>query len=115
MMASLVQHSLAVLLRNQDASGAFLASPNFPTYQYSWFRDGSFISYALDLAGCTQDADRFHLWCAKTVLRHADKIERCITSIENRQEIPEIPFSIAVSRLQGRRCPGTGAITSWMA
>jgi GH15 family glucan-1,4-alpha-glucosidase len=88
MTASLYQHSLALLADNQNDSGAFPASTNFPAYQYSWFRDGSFISHALDLAGCAGRAGRFHRWCAKTVLRYRNKIEACITSSEDHQVFP---------------------------
>ena len=45
------RHSLAVILDNQQASGAYLACPNMPDYQFSWFRDGAFIAYALTLDG----------------------------------------------------------------
>nr|MBI2904378.1 glycoside hydrolase [Chloroflexota bacterium] len=46
-MTDLYRQSIEIILRNQTASGAYLASPNFPTYHYCWFRDGSFIAYAM--------------------------------------------------------------------
>ncbi len=77
-MADLFQQSIHVILANQAASGAYVASPNFPTYRYCWFRDGAFIAYAMDLAGQHESARRFHDWAARTILRHADKAERAI-------------------------------------
>lgn len=77
-MADLFQHSIHVILANQAPSGAYLASPNFPTYRYSWFRDGAFIAYAMDLVGQHESAYRFHDWAARTILRHSDKAERAI-------------------------------------
>ena len=48
---ALHRHSLAVILDNQQPSGAYLACPTMPDYQFSWFRDGAFIAYALTLDG----------------------------------------------------------------
>ena len=77
-MNSLYQHSINTILKNQQKSGAILASPNFPTYQYSWFRDGSFSAYALQQAGHFFEAGKFHLWASKVILRYQDKIVSCI-------------------------------------
>ena len=80
---NLYQHSLAVILKNQHASGAFIASPNFPTYAYSWFRDGSYIAYALDRAGQHDSARKFHLWCARVIERQASRIASLIAGKES--------------------------------
>ncbi len=77
-MADLFQHSIHVILANQTPSGAYVASPNFSPYRYCWFRDGSFIAYAMDLVGEHASARRFHDWAARTILQHADKAERAI-------------------------------------
>jgi GH15 family glucan-1,4-alpha-glucosidase len=66
-MIDLVQRSIEIILENQSASGAYVASPNFPTYHYCWFRDGSFIAYAMDLVGQHESAHRFHRWVAERV------------------------------------------------
>ena len=36
----IARRSLEVLKHGQDSSGAFVASPSFPTYRYAWLRDG---------------------------------------------------------------------------
>ena len=77
-MDDLFHHSVQVILANQAPTGAYIASPDFPTYRYSWFRDGAFIAYAMDLVGEHESARRFHDWAARTVLRHADKARRAI-------------------------------------
>lgn len=74
----LFERSLAVILHGQHASGAYVASPNFPTYDYCWFRDGAFIAYAMDRAGEHASARRFHDWAATAVLRHADRARRAV-------------------------------------
>lgn len=70
-MPSLRRRSIAVILANQAASGAFLACPNMPDYRYSWFRDGSYIAHALDLAGEHLASHRFHDWAAGVILANA--------------------------------------------
>jgi GH15 family glucan-1,4-alpha-glucosidase len=79
-MTSLYQHSIETLTKHQYPSGAFPAAPNFAPYQYSWFRDGAFISYALDSAGYPDQSELFHRWCAQTVLRHSEKISKKLNS-----------------------------------
>ena len=86
-MADLFHHSIEVILANQAASGAYVASPNFPTYRYCWFRDGAFIACAMDLVGQHESARCFHDWAARTVLRHADRV-RCALEKARRGEPP---------------------------
>ena len=62
-----ILRSLEIIRSSQAASGAYLASPNFPTYRYCWFRDGSFIAYAMDLYGEYESSRRFHTWAASMV------------------------------------------------
>ena len=52
---------------NQAPSGAYLASPAFPVYRYSWFRDGAFIADAMSRAGDIDSAERFFGWCARMI------------------------------------------------
>src|SRR5512135_2523475 len=77
-MPDLYQHSIEIILANQHTSGAYVASPNFPTYRYCWFRDGSFVAYAMDLAGQHESAACFHAWAARAVNRRADVIRRSL-------------------------------------
>lgn len=59
--------SVAAILRYQDTSGAFVASPDFSQYQYCWLRDGSFTAFALDRAGEFEASEKFHRWTAAAV------------------------------------------------
>lgn len=68
--AGLVRHSLAVLRAGRHPSGAYVACPNYPTYQYAWLRDGSFCAYAADIWGERGEAAAFHRFVARTILRH---------------------------------------------
>lgn len=78
-MNNLFKRSIEIIRSNQSPSGAYLASPNFPTYHYSWFRDGAFIAYAMDLAGEHESSARFHDWAANTILRNADVAARAVS------------------------------------
>lgn len=86
-MSGLFQKSIDVILKNQAHSGAYIASPNFPTYHYCWFRDGSFIAYAMDLAGEKQSAARFHDWAVKVILRRENLIQRAISKVRSGQPL----------------------------
>jgi GH15 family glucan-1,4-alpha-glucosidase len=76
--AQLVERSLQIILENQSPSGAFIASPNFPTYAFCWFRDSSYIAYALDLYGKHEAAARFHAWAASVINERIEIIQRAI-------------------------------------
>jgi GH15 family glucan-1,4-alpha-glucosidase len=71
----LLTSSIELILKYQDKSGAYVASPNFPTYHYCWLRDGSFIAYSMDLSGQFESSDRFYRWVGKVVNRYAGKVD----------------------------------------
>lgn len=87
----LYERSRAIILGNQQPGGAYLACPTMPDYQFSWFRDGAYIAYALTLDGQAGDiahagsmaaqiesARAFHDWCARVINERAESMERCI-------------------------------------
>ena len=59
---SSLHESIDAILRNQSASGAIVASPDFAQYHFCWLRDGSFSAFALDRAGEHVASARFHSW-----------------------------------------------------
>lgn len=75
---SLRQKSIEIIKKYQDESGAYVASPNFPTYHYSWLRDGSFIAYGMDRVGEHESARRFYGWVHRTILNHQEKARRAL-------------------------------------
>ncbi len=68
-------HSINVIREGQAPSGAYVASPNFATYHYSWLRDGSFIAYGMDRAGQHDSALAFHRWVDRTLRGVAAKVD----------------------------------------
>lgn len=63
----MLQRSLAHIVANQSPNGAIVASPDFAQYHFSWLRDGSFVAYALDVAGEHKAAERYHRWVSDAV------------------------------------------------
>lgn len=76
MTSELYQRSIEVIKENQSSSGAYPACPRFPIYGYSWFRDGAYIAYAMDLVGEHDSARRFHQWAAGVIARRRQVISR---------------------------------------
>lgn len=75
--------SRSIILANQHPSGAYIASPTFPTYHYCWFRDGSFIAYSMDLVGEHESARKFHEWSAQRLLENKDSVKRGIDRVKS--------------------------------
>ena len=74
-LATLAGRSVEIMLANQDAGGAYVASPSFAPYRYSWFRDGAFAADALSRAGEQASAEAFFLWCAQALEARAERID----------------------------------------
>jgi GH15 family glucan-1,4-alpha-glucosidase len=75
-MMDLRSRSIQVIRSGQSESGAYIASPNFSTYHYSWFRDGAFIANGMDRVGQHESAAAFHGWVDMVLKRHAHKVDR---------------------------------------
>jgi GH15 family glucan-1,4-alpha-glucosidase len=84
-----VQTGIRTITENQAESGAYYASPNFPTYRYCWFRDSSYIAYSMNLCAVHQSAARFHQWTAGVVNRRADLIHRTICKVQASETLTE--------------------------
>ena len=85
----LVKRSIEIIRENQCHSGAYLASPAFPVYHYSWFRDGAYIAHAMDRVGRSESAAAFHNWAAKTVVSRRESVERVTKAVAAGAEIDE--------------------------
>lgn len=74
MLDDSVKKSLAIIAENQQESGAYPASPNYKPYNYTWFRDGSFVADGMSRAGQANSAERFFAWGTKVILDRKDVI-----------------------------------------
>jgi GH15 family glucan-1,4-alpha-glucosidase len=100
-MTDLYRRSIEIILQNQSENGAYIASPNFPTYHYCWFRDGSFIAYAMDLAGQHASAKRFHEWVAQRVNERKDLVRYGLAKARSGEKLTEAEILHTRYRLDG--------------
>ena len=95
--------SIEVLKQGQARSGAFVASPSFPTYGYAWLRDGAFCAHALDVVGERAAAAAFHGWVARSVEEHRLLIESAVARIAGGDTPPHDEMPPARYTLDGDR------------
>jgi len=105
-MDPLYQFSFRILLDNQSPEGAYIACPEFNTYRYAWFRDGSFCAYAAQKAGYPESAFRFHQWASRVVLRYQAKLENCIRIKQSAQMLDPKDCFHSRFTLTGEEVPG---------
>lgn len=99
----LAVHSVDVLLAGQARSGAFIASPHYPIYEFAWLRDGAFCARALDAVGHGAAAGRFHGWVARTLVAHRDQAEKVIARLAAGTPPTNADMLPARYALEGRR------------
>lgn len=87
-LSALARQSVQVILANQAPSGAYLASPTFPVYRFSWFRDGAFVADAMSRVGEVASAEAFFGWCARVLQARADRVETLIDRAGRGEVIP---------------------------
>ncbi len=68
--------SRELIMGNQDESGAYVASPSFSQYGYSWMRDGAYIAYSMLVSGNRQSTQRYISWVAEVIQRYREKVDR---------------------------------------
>lgn len=101
----LVGHSVDVVRAGQAESGAYVACPAFAVYQYGWLRDGAFCAYAMDLAGETDSASRFHFWVAESLERQRTHVDGLIERLAAGERPPPEEMLPARFTLDGGREP----------
>lgn len=101
-LQTLASHSFAVIRAGQAPSGAFVASPNYPVYRYSWFRDGAFIADAVSRAGDVGSAEAFFAWCAGILVDRRERVESLLARRAAGDRIPSSDFLHTRYELDGR-------------
>jgi GH15 family glucan-1,4-alpha-glucosidase len=96
-----VRRSVDAVLQNQEANGAFIASPDFAQYGFCWLRDGSFSALALDLAGEHAASRNYHLWVNRAVTGIADTIDHAIAAHLRGEELSALEMPPARFSLGG--------------
>lgn len=83
----LAQESYKLILKWQDESGAYIASPTFSQYGYAWLRDGAFCALAMHVSGCPQSALNFNEWVGTTVLKYENLFNEAKSRLEGGKQI----------------------------
>ena len=99
----LAERSRELLRRHQNPAGAWPAAPAFAPYQFSWFRDGSFIAEGAGAAGLHDEATRFHEWCGLVLEREAAAVDRVCTMLDAGEDPADADYLPARYRLDGTR------------
>jgi GH15 family glucan-1,4-alpha-glucosidase len=66
--------SIAIIRENQEGNGAIIACPSFPTYRYSWLRDGSFAAWAMLREGHADSCRSFLRWVGGVICAQEKEI-----------------------------------------
>jgi GH15 family glucan-1,4-alpha-glucosidase len=98
----LYRRSIEVILDNQADTGAYIASPSFPSYAYCWLRDGSFIAHAMDQVGQHGSAKGFFRWVDRTIRHHSWKVDRVLALLDRGQKPEEQDYLHTRYTLQGK-------------
>ena len=88
-LAGLAERSVEIILANQASTGAYVASPNFQVYGYSWLRDGAFIADAMSRAGHLESASAFFDWCRRVVEARVERIDDLVRRHQAGESIKE--------------------------
>lgn len=70
----LASKSQQIIKKYQSHDGAYPASPNFSTYNYSWFRDSAFIAYAMSLYGEIDSVEQYFQWTSDIIVARREQI-----------------------------------------
>ena len=70
----LIDSSIRIILAGQAPTGAYIASPNFPSYRFAWLRDGSYCALAMDAVGRRDSAELFHDWVGSVIESQESRI-----------------------------------------
>src|SRR3990170_2895088 len=97
----LATRSVAVIRAGQSPGGAYVASPNFPVYDYSWLRDGAFIADAMSRAGEIASAEAFFGWCSRVLDARAERVAALIERARLGERIPAADHLHTRYRLDG--------------
>ena len=72
----MVSFSRQIILGNQHPSGAYVASPTFSQYSYSWLRDGTYIASSMISIGECESASKYITWVSEVIYAYREKVDR---------------------------------------
>ena len=91
----LYKRSIDIIINNQVPSGAYIASPTFPNYNYCWFRDSAYIAYAMDLAGEYDSSEKLHSWAVGNIIKREIQICHLMNgNLDNYEEVLHTRYNL---------------------
>jgi GH15 family glucan-1,4-alpha-glucosidase len=87
MDSKLYTKSIQKIKDSQSPWGSYVACATFPTYQFCWLRDGSFIAHAMDTVGEYDSAAAFFRWVGGTIWKYSHKVEGLRRRLEDGQPV----------------------------
>lgn len=99
---NLFEKSIEIIKKNQHPSGAYVACPNFPTYNYCWLRDGSFIANAMDTVHEYGSSEKFFNWVNRVILSQENRVAKIIEKKNKGIEINPLEFLPTRYTLDGK-------------
>lgn len=96
-----IRDSIDVIKKHQSDNGAYVACPNFNTYNYCWLRDGSFIAYAMDVSGEHASSAAFLSWCNKAIMSMEKSVEELLEALEDGAFVEQSKYPPARFNLDG--------------
>lgn len=79
---NLKQRSIDVIRAGQHPNGAYVASPTFSQYGYSWLRDGAWIAYAMDQVGERNSAEAFYAWGIRVLGTQQGRVDALLNKLQ---------------------------------
>lgn len=105
------QISIDLIRRWQHQSGAYVASPTFSQYGYSWLRDGAWIAYAMDKVGQHDSADNFYRWGVRVLEDQRPRVQALLNKLRDGEALAEEDYLPTRFTLDGKL--GTEAWTDF--
>jgi GH15 family glucan-1,4-alpha-glucosidase len=112
-MPDLYQRSIEIIKQHQASTGAYVASPNFPNYGYSWLRDSSYIAHAMSLAGEHDSVEAYLGWVNRILQRFSGKVGVLIARLSSNQTPGSDEFLHTRYTLTGEEVPGDPGDDKW--
>lgn len=91
-MMNLKKKSIQVIKSNQASTGAYIASPTFSQYGYSWLRDGMWIARSMDCVGEHESATQFHQWVGRTMMQYESHVNHLLDKLAKQQSVNETDY-----------------------
>ncbi len=89
---NLTQSSIQIIRQGQAPGGAYVASPTFSQYGYTWLRDGAWTAYGMDRAGQHDSSGAFYEWVGRTLVQHQPRLDALLDRLARGEQPDEADY-----------------------